>query len=269
MTTPQALQLFDTAINTTHPTTIATHLDTTALRHQAESGVLAPVLRGLVRTTAASSASLSRKGASGAGTGAAGEATFMQGLLGLTAEQQEERLLEFVREQAAAVLGHGSVDAIDARRGFMDMGFDSLTAIELRNRLTRLTGLQLPTTLLFDYPAPNTLAQQLVLEFIGAGQSAAAPLLAQLDRLEADSATLLTQDEDRARVADRLRALLSRLNGGATAPTNDNGTPAPTDVTASIDEAATDDEIFDFIDNQLGISRADTTRRTSQLPVED
>ncbi|KUJ67428.1 hypothetical protein ACZ90_28530 [Streptomyces albus subsp. albus] len=82
-------------------------------------------------------------------------------LTGLSAAAQVETLLDLVRAHAAATLGHADPDAIGAESGFLESGFDSLTAVELRNRLRTATGLFLPTTLVFDYPNPDALARQL------------------------------------------------------------------------------------------------------------
>ena len=84
-----------------------------------------------------------------------------QRLQGLSAEEQRELLVGLVAAQVAVVLGRPSGADIDAGTAFQDLGFDSLTAIELRNRLKSVTGLVLSPTLIFDYPTPVRLAEYL------------------------------------------------------------------------------------------------------------
>ncbi|MER5338317.1 type I polyketide synthase, partial [Micromonospora sp. NPDC002717] len=150
---PQAdgLALFDAALLTGRPVAVPMTLDGPALRTQAEAGTLPPVLRGLVRAP--------RRRA--ARTGPAGTAALTGQLAGLDREERAAALLRLVLDQVAAVLGYADASAVEAARPFTDLGFDSLTAVELRNRLGAVTGLRLPATLVFDHPTPLALADHL------------------------------------------------------------------------------------------------------------
>jgi Phosphopantetheine attachment site len=114
-------------------------------------------------------------GAGGSGGGeapravASGSAPLAERLQQLTPVEQQRQLVELVCGHAATVLGHSSSEDIDAERAFQDLGFDSMTGVELRNRLkadTGLAGLALPRTLIFDYPTPTALADHLAQQLL-------------------------------------------------------------------------------------------------------
>ncbi|TPQ23953.1 type I polyketide synthase, partial [Streptomyces sporangiiformans] len=92
---------------------------------------------------------------------------FAAGLAGLSATERLKVVLDLVRSTAAAVLGYASADAVEANRAFREMGFDSLTAVEVRNRLAMASGLKLPATAVFDYPSPAVLADFVLGQVIG------------------------------------------------------------------------------------------------------
>ena len=109
--------------------------------------------------------------------GGAGRATrgssWVQQVVGLPVAERQQAVLDLVRAQTAVVLGHASPHEIGATRAFKDLGFDSLTAVELRNRLGAVTGLVLPATLVFDYPTPTTLAEYRGEQLLGIREQAA------------------------------------------------------------------------------------------------
>jgi len=109
---------------------------------------------------------------------AAGGSEFARRLAGLTESQQDLVVLDVVRTHAAAVLGYQGPDAVEQGRAFRELGFDSLTAVELRNRLNTATGLRLPASLIFDYPTAIAVARFVRAEALGVSNvvAAAVPL---------------------------------------------------------------------------------------------
>ncbi|MFB7329958.1 type I polyketide synthase, partial [Streptomyces sp. NPDC056190] len=147
ITIEQGLALFDAALTTGEAALVTSRLDLAAFRGRPEIPAL---LRGLIRTP------VRRAAATGAAEGA--DAGLVQRLARLDREQRHEVLLDLVRASAALVLGHAAGSDIDADRAFRDLGFDSLTAVELRNRLRTATGLRLSATAIFDHPTLSALA---------------------------------------------------------------------------------------------------------------
>ncbi|MEU8633568.1 type I polyketide synthase [Amycolatopsis sp. NPDC048633] len=173
-------------------------------------------------------------------------ADFAGRLTGLPPVEQERVVLDHVRDAIARVLGHAGAEEIDANRPFKEIGFDSLTAVELRNRLRGATGLKLPATLVFDHPTPSALAGFLLSALVGETLAGPAAALAELDRIEAMVSGVSPDDDAFGQITSRLQTMLNKL-GEARAS---DGRPRA----AQQLEGATDDEIFDFIHRELGRS---------------
>ncbi len=159
MSSEQGLELFDAAGGACDAFTVPVRLDMAALRAQARAGSLPVLLRELVRAPVARA--LSR-----------GDGSLARRLAGLEERDRPGAVLEFVRAQVAAVIGHQSAEAINPERAFKDIGFDSLLGVELRNRLAQAAELRLPATLVFDYPTPLELAEHLLNKLTGIRASA-------------------------------------------------------------------------------------------------
>uniref|UniRef100_UPI0004CB5AA3 type I polyketide synthase n=1 Tax=Streptomyces sp. NRRL S-646 TaxID=1463917 RepID=UPI0004CB5AA3 len=273
LTAEQGLELLDTAglVSAAAPThralLLPVNLDLQALRAHAEA--VPPLLRGLVRAPAR------RAAQTAAGAGAERQDLGAQ-LAALAPADREQYLVDLVCAQAAATLGHASADEIEPDQAFKELGFDSLTAVELRNRLNAATRLRLPATLVFDHPTPTVLAAQLLQEITlpeasgtGAGEgpgeaATAVPLLVELDRLEAALGAAAVGGDDYATITSRLQRLTAKWQDMATKGSgagHDNGTGSgePGAALADVDDGELDsvetaDELFDLIDKELGMS---------------
>ncbi|MHA4820378.1 type I polyketide synthase, partial [Streptomyces aculeolatus] len=165
----EGLALFDAALRLAEPVVVPVRLNLRAVRGAVRAGVAPALLHGLVpsrprpgRPVQASSTSLGEQ------------------LAGLPDAEQDRLVLDLLRTHMGTVLGYDSADEVDVRRGFLDLGFDSLMTVELRNRLNAATGLRLPATALFDYPTPVALARHLREEVSGvqAARAVVAPVAA-------------------------------------------------------------------------------------------
>ncbi|MGI5500429.1 type I polyketide synthase [Lentzea sp. CA-135723] len=226
LTPAEGLALFDIALGHDLAALVPINLDTAVLRTQAAAGTLAPLLRGLVRMPARRA------------TEAVSEAPAASRLAGLSGADRDKALLDLVRGHAAAVLGYDSHTAVEPGRGFLELGFDSLTAVEFRNQVSAAIGVRLPATLIFDYPSPNALAQYL--GTVVPAEDVASPVHTELDRLAAALATAAPDETERRQVAERLRSLLAEWDTGASA-----------EVTEDDLDSVTADELFDLLDNEL------------------
>ncbi len=231
----QGLSCFDLSAGWPEPVLVAARWNDAGLRARAEGGALPQVLRGLVRTP--------RRAAAGAAA-IAGGAALVARLGSLTEADGSRMLTDLVRGHVATVLSHARADAVDVTRPFSELGFDSLAAVELRNRLEQETGLRLSATLAFDHPTVTALAGHLHQALAPAPPAAEATLRACLDQVGG----MLPDDESgRARLIAILHSTLTRWTAGAGTA---GGEAAAEGVAAKVG-SATDEEIFAFIDNDL------------------
>ncbi|WP_280337367.1 type I polyketide synthase [Nocardia wallacei] len=226
--TDDGLALFDAAVAAGEAVAGCVEFDKPALAAQARAGLLPDVLGGLVPA---------RRAASRDGTRAV-----LAGRLAATPEdRRDELVLEFVREHAAAVLGHASPAAIDPETPFSELGFDSLGGVELRNRLAEAAGTKLPSTLVFDHPTAAAVAQLLRSRLAAASTTTTAATDDRIASLRAHFAAIASPGE-KARLAERIRALLTEvLAEPESAVGNDR---------AAV-ESASAEELFALIDQQI------------------
>ncbi|MEV7091760.1 type I polyketide synthase [Amycolatopsis sp. NPDC051045] len=216
------MELFDAALAAGQALLVPIELDLREVRADAAAGGTVPhLLRGLVRT-----------GRQAARAASGEDGGLVRKLAGLTVTEQEALLLDLVRGQVAVVLGHADPSGVRADTAFKDAGFDSLTSVELRNRLREATGLKLPATLVFDHPNPLVLARHLREELAVEEASPADAVLAGLAGLE--TAIAAAEGPDGDRITARLRELLKAAEAR----------PAPSDDL----DTASDEELFALVD---------------------
>ncbi|WP_159053210.1 SDR family NAD(P)-dependent oxidoreductase, partial [Streptomyces regalis] len=241
----EGLDLFDAALASGQAALVPARLDLTALRGLDDLDRVPPLLRGLVQPNTPKPRAAAQGDARRRDDAVA---PWVRKLAEAAAADRPRIALDLVRGTIAEILGHAPNRPVPADRGLLDLGFDSLTAVELRNRLGVETGLRLPTTVLFDQPTAAALAAHLLDELADRLPGGAATALARIAELEAACADATLGAEALGRIAARLSAVLARLapdHGGD--PADDGAATA----SPRLDQAS-DDELFQLIDGQLG-----------------
>ena len=234
--TAKALSLLDAATGRSDAVLAPIGIDLAQARARAARGESLPVLwQGLVRPPARPKATE---------VAADGGQSPLPRLAALTPADLGRLLLDLVRSHAAAVLGHASTDAVGPSRAFKELGFDSLTAVELRNRLNVATGVRLRATAVFDHPTPAALSEHLGTQIRPDEKSPEQTLLEDFDRLEQSLSTLPSGGDGRTEITARLRALAAKWAG----PEDETGAG----VVKQTLQAASADEIFSFIEKEFG-----------------
>ncbi|WP_425554973.1 type I polyketide synthase [Kitasatospora putterlickiae] len=231
----QGMALFDDAWQTSEPAVAPLVLDSARLRERAAAADLPPLLRGLV------SAPVRRTAASAAAPRAAGPASWTGRIEGATGRRGLDVVKDLLCQEIADVLGHPESEAIDTGTEFRALGLDSLTLVELRNRLNAATGLRLPVNVLFDRPTPDDLAAHLLEALEPEQPDPVSRILADADRMEEALKLFAGEREDRTRITTRLTRILRAWQR------EQDETAEPVD---DLDHA-TDDELFDALDNEL------------------
>ncbi|MBZ9638788.1 SDR family NAD(P)-dependent oxidoreductase, partial [Streptomyces sp. PSKA30] len=244
--TEEGLAAFDRALTGARPVVVPVRVDTAALRPDTAP----PLLRDLVPAR-------NRRTTADAGTAPAPERsqeTLESRLQALPAEQRRELLLDLVLTDVALVLGHGDPRSLSVDQAFRDLGFDSLTAVELRNRINQRTGLKLTATAVFDHPSPHALVDHLLdrltpapAETQNTGEPTYEQVMADLARVRNHLAALELTGAQRAALAATFRGLAQPWTNGE--PAAVAADPAPSGL-----ESASADEVLDFVTNSLGIS---------------
>ena len=231
LSTDAGLALLDAALATRAPVVVPARLDTGALQSSAADATLSPVLRGLVSARAR--------------TREEGTGTIARQLSATPASAWGEIVLDEVRDQVAAVLGLSSPGLVDPDQPFKEMGFDSLDAVELRNRMIKASGLQLPATLMFDQPTPAAVAEY-VRSRLAEHAVPRSPIDEALERIEALLAQAAKDERTREEAHRRLRVFNMRVESLLSSAGD-----AADDFDDELADAS-DEEMFELIDRELG-----------------
>ncbi|MGO9692578.1 MAG: type I polyketide synthase [Mycobacterium sp.] len=237
MSSDQALELMDTALIVDEPFLLPAHIDLAALRVKFDAGTLPPMFVDLINAP-------TRRQVDDSLAAAKSKSALLQRLEGLPEDEQHAVLLDLVRSNIATVLGNSSPEAIDPDRAFQELGFDSLTAVEMRNRLKSATGLALSPTLIFDYPNSAALAGYMHRELVGTSDQharAAAPGEAEIQRVVG---SIPVKRLRQAGVLELLLALANEadVDGQAATPATKEKDIADMDLDALVNVALMDDE---------------------------
>jgi acyl transferase domain-containing protein/short-subunit dehydrogenase/acyl carrier protein len=258
LTAQDALALFDTALTAGQPLLIPLSIDTAALR--THTTTTPPLLTRLRAELAGEQPTPAVRTAPGSAASERAAAERLRArLAGLSGEERSKALLDLVRRDASEVLGHADQAAVPPDQAFSEQGFDSLTSVELRNRLTAATGLRLPATLVFDYPTAHALSQYLDESMPRDDVPSAAPVLDALDRLAQALAGIAADHPEHARITRRLRAVAAGWTDRSAAGDDAQYQAGPDDDgpgdrgRLSL-ETADDEAVFDFLTNELGIA---------------
>jgi polyketide synthase 7 len=243
LSSQRALELFDTAMLTDRPVVVATRLDQRALT--ANSAALPPLL-GQLSTRSA------RRVIDDSDITTASMTGLRVRLEGLTVEHRHRELVDLVCSNAATVLGHSTAD-INAERAFEDVGFDSLSAVELRNRLKTATGLTLSPTVIFDHPTPTALAEHLDTQLASTPTTTGSDqpnLMARFNDIARELQTLLNHPQWNADDKTQLSASIQSLLATLTAASETTEPGHPFDTFDDDIRTATDTPLFAILDEE-------------------
>ncbi|MGB8206287.1 MAG: beta-ketoacyl reductase, partial [Mycobacterium sp.] len=234
MYSAEALQLLDTAMVVDEPFLLPARIDTTALRAKYDAGTLPPMFVDLINARA-------RRQVDDSLAAAKSKSALLQRLEGLPEDEQQAVLLDLVRSHIATVLGNSSPEAIDPDKAFQELGFDSLTAVEMRNRLKAATGLPLSPTLIFDYPNSASLAGYFRHELVGASTESTPQVAPGEVEIQRVVASIPVKRLRQAGVLDLLLSLANETDGDGAAENREKDIAAM-DLDDLVNAALLDDD---------------------------